>query len=56
MGSKRLDFYKLNEYDKALEAYEKAIQLDAGNELYWYDKSDALTALGRTTGSRRSLL
>ncbi|MFB3764798.1 MAG: tetratricopeptide repeat protein [Methanotrichaceae archaeon] len=42
------NFWALNKYDKALEAYEKAIQLRPDKGLYWFNKGDALKKLGRT--------
>ena len=40
------DYYELNQYDKALKAYEKAIELRPGVGLYWANKGDALDELG----------
>jgi tetratricopeptide (TPR) repeat protein len=45
------NFWALNKYDKALEAYEKAIQLRPSYGLYWSSKGDALKELGRTSES-----
>lgn len=42
------NFWASKEYDKALEAYEKAIQLRPNKRLYWSNKGDALKELGRT--------
>ncbi len=43
------NFWAMNKYDKALEAYEKAIQLRPNKGLYWSNKGDALKELGRTS-------
>jgi len=43
------NFFDLEKYDNALEAYERAIQLTPDRGLYWSDKGNALKALGRTT-------
>lgn len=39
----------MNKYDRALEAYEKAILLRPNKGLYWFNKGDALKELGRTS-------
>lgn len=45
------NYWALKKYDKALEAYEKAIQLRPDKGLYWFNKGDALKEMGRTSES-----
>ncbi|VVB70018.1 Beta-barrel assembly-enhancing protease [uncultured archaeon] len=43
------NFWTGKNSDKALEAYEKAIQLRPNKGLYWFNKGDALKELGRNS-------
>jgi tetratricopeptide (TPR) repeat protein len=45
-------FYERSKYDEAIQAYDKAIQLDPNNAIVWNNEGNALQALGRKTESK----
>lgn len=47
--------YNLEEYEKAIEAYDEAIKIDSNSVNAWYNKGDALLMLGYSDESEGGL-